>query len=92
MNRDGSDTPTADLGHNVRAGIRRLPGETEPDGVYYEHPCAPGFCGYDYVPLKPSWEDGWDLISEEPLTLSPSLLCRACGHHGFIRGGKWIPA
>lgn len=34
----------------------------------------------------------WDVISLEPLTLSPSILCRACGDHGFIRDGKWVPA
>ena len=33
----------------------------------------------------------WDLVSWEPLTVSPSLLC-GCGAHGFIRDGKWIPA
>lgn len=26
------------------------------------------------------------------LTLSPSLLCTACGNHGWIRDGKWVPA
>lgn len=34
----------------------------------------------------------WTVESFEPLTLSPSLLCRLCGHHGFIREGRWIPA
>lgn len=34
---------------------------------------------------RPSWKvESW-----EPLTLSPSLLCRLCGDHGFIRNGKW---
>lgn len=33
----------------------------------------------------------WDVISEDPLTLSPSLACRTCGHHGFIRNGRWEP-
>lgn len=32
----------------------------------------------------------WDVISREPLTLSPSLLCK-CGNHGFIRNGRWEP-
>lgn len=31
----------------------------------------------------------WTVESMEPLTLAPSILCRACGDHGFIRGGKW---
>lgn len=34
----------------------------------------------------------WTVEAWEPLTLSPSLLCGACGCHGFIRGGKWVPA
>jgi hypothetical protein len=34
----------------------------------------------------------WQVNSFDPLTVSPSLLCRACGDHGFIREGKWIPA
>lgn len=34
----------------------------------------------------------WQVVSIEPLTLSPSLLCRVCGDHGFIRNGKWVKA
>lgn len=30
----------------------------------------------------------WDLVSETPLTLSPSLLC-SCGEHGYIRNDTW---
>ena len=33
----------------------------------------------------------WCVVSWEPLTLSPSLLCH-CGDHGFIRDGKWVRA
>lgn len=33
----------------------------------------------------------WQVDSMEPLTLNPSLLCRVCGDHGFIRNGKWEP-
>lgn len=33
----------------------------------------------------------WKVESEQPLTLSPSLLCRGCGDHGFVRDGKWCP-
>ena len=29
------------------------------------------------------------VVSFGPLTLSPSLLCTACGHHGHIQDGKW---
>lgn len=34
----------------------------------------------------------WTVQSWEPLTLSPSILCRRCGDHGFIREGRWVPA
>jgi hypothetical protein len=34
----------------------------------------------------------WQVQSWEPLTVSPSLLCKRCGDHGFIRGGKWVVA
>lgn len=33
----------------------------------------------------------WKVEQWEPLTLSPSLLCR-CGDHGYIRNGVWVPA
>lgn len=29
------------------------------------------------------------LVSREPLHIEASILCRACGDHGFIREGRW---
>jgi hypothetical protein len=34
----------------------------------------------------------WTVVSWEPLTLDPSLLCRACQDHGHIREGLWVPS
>jgi hypothetical protein len=34
----------------------------------------------------------WTLVSADPLTLAPSILCRGCGDHGFIREGRWVRA
>lgn len=34
-------------------------------------------------------EQIWQVLSWEPLTLSPSILCKRCGDHGFIENGKW---
>ena len=34
----------------------------------------------------------WELKSLSPLHVEPSLACGACGDHGFIRNGKWVPA
>lgn len=33
----------------------------------------------------------WQVESLDPLTISPSVLC-SCGHHGFIRNGRWESA
>lgn len=52
-----------------------------------DHWCA-GFVAFkNYDPVH-----GWDVVSTEPLTLSPSLLCLLCNSHGFIRDGKWVQA
>lgn len=34
----------------------------------------------------------WTLVSDEPLTLHPSVLCRTCGLHGWIQQGRWVSA
>ena len=31
----------------------------------------------------------WQVLSWEPLTLQPSLLCH-CGDHGLIQDGRWV--
>ena len=33
---------------------------------------------------------GWHVVSKDPLTLTPSLLCTGCGTHGFITDGRWV--
>jgi hypothetical protein len=91
MNADGGHDELTDIGHDVRVQVRRILGEPLPEGVYYEHPCVVGKPSPGWCPVKPNNPDGWDLVSESPLTLSPSLLCRTCGHHGHIRGGRWEP-
>jgi hypothetical protein len=32
-----------------------------------------------------------DIVQVDPLTLSPSLLCRTCGAHGDVIDGQWKP-
>lgn len=41
-----------------------------------------------WVPRSPHW----DVLSVEPLTLSPSLQCTACPSHGYIRNDRWVEA
>ena len=32
----------------------------------------------------------WTLVSENPLTITPSILSSCCGIHGFITDDKWV--
>lgn len=32
----------------------------------------------------------WNRTGEDPLTLTPSILCRVCGAHGFVTAGRWV--
>jgi len=104
MSRAYTSRPLGDLGCGVSAELRYVDGVL--DGVEYRHPHnapdrifsllpaakRPAGYGMDgYVPVKPAWPDGWTVESVEPLTLSQSLLCKQCGHHGHIIGGKWVP-
>ncbi len=80
-----------DLGQGLVAEARYIDGVLE--GVYYEHACVGGKMSPGWIPVAQRQDaHHWQLVSEEPLTVSPSLLCPLCKHHGFIRGGKWIPA
>jgi uncharacterized membrane protein len=79
--------PVEDIGHGVTIERRYIDGVLS--GVAYQHPDKTGQKCKGYVPVGTPL--GWQLVSQQPLTLAPSLLCRRCKHHGFIRGGKWVP-
>lgn len=79
-----------DIGHGVSIQLMHINGALH--GIEYRHPTPDGKVCNGYVPVKAFCSSGWDVLSEKPLTLSPSLLCRVCGHHGFIRNGAWVPA
>ena len=32
----------------------------------------------------------WTVVSWEPLTIVPSVLC-GCGDHGYVTQGAWVP-
>lgn len=34
----------------------------------------------------------WKVEQDDPLTLSPSIVCSCKGQHGFVRDGKYVPA
>lgn len=52
-----------------------------------------GFVNFEKESDRPCWE----VEAFDPLTISPSVLCKggygSCtGDHGFIKGGKWVAA
>lgn len=50
--------------------------------------------GFQWKTEHPPYGDTvyWDLLSLDPLSVTPSLHCLTCGAHGFITDGKWRPA
>lgn len=64
--------------------------EEHPDAQRPGHPCSGSVArrGATGAENRPQW----DVLSEEPITLSPSIVCRGCGAHGWIRDGRWVPA
>ena len=79
--------PIEDCG-GVRIERRYLDGNLE--GIAWWHFCD-GVEREDFMGTDPPWQDGWVVEQVQPLTLSPSILCRVCQFHGHIREGKWIP-
>lgn len=68
-------------------------------GLIERHDCAFGRAG-GQVPVVSAFQpdaDHWtveagDLGTVAGLTLTPSIRCAMCGHHGFIVDGRWQPA
>lgn len=73
-----------------------------PVGVLIKHECAArkatgnagGGIVEDFIPVHPdaAARSPWVLESRDPITISPSVKFTCCGLHGFVRGGKWVPA
>lgn len=74
-------------------------------GLIEHHPVSAAGIGYEVCGGYIAWRESQDLASvskhqlvsggpgeEEKLTISPSIQCRECSNHGFIKDGKWVPA
>ena len=73
--------------HGVLAGYlfhHPQPGQDHPCGRY-ARTCTCELCAGLYPKGR------WTIQSSEPLTLSPSFVCKDHGVHGWIQEGKWVP-
>jgi hypothetical protein len=81
-----------DLGDGHAVEVLEFKGETSGADVYHPGCKSPGFIpftGKAYANEFKGAIETWELQFEDPLTVSPSILCRVCGDHGFIRSGRW---
>jgi hypothetical protein len=86
-----------ELGHGVRIVFTTWR-RHDPVGLIETHPAPDGdrhSAGvlFDLPGVAEAFPDRplWTLEQLDPLTLSPSLQCKDCGHHGWIRAGRWEP-
>lgn len=90
-------TDALDIGHGMWISFS-VDMDGHECGLLEWHDCTHDFCaggitfdndaGHRVHPQGPFWT----LESREPLTLSPSILCRTCHRHGYIRESRWVPA
>lgn len=95
------DDAFVDIGHGVEITFQTDTDTGERIGIIERHACAAqdGRPTRGSVPFAGTGVDTghrngsrWTVESWEPLTLSPSIQCQACPHHGWIRDGQWVPA
>lgn len=97
----GEGAPPLDFGHGVR-GRWLVNADGVKIGLLESHPMPnpprPGrrcfgsiYFDVPQLPAEMRRAATWTLNSLDPLDVSPSLLCVTCGHHGFIRQGRWEP-
>lgn len=87
-----------DIGFGVSIAFAEYEGkvvgfhERHPSKKDPSQPCC-GFVWFDVeTEARCEGTPVWQVECMDPLTLSPSILCRGCGNHGFIRQGRWVPA
>lgn len=88
-----------DLGHGVSITFTTWESHNPVGLVEYHNrpdgsPCVGGGILFDLPGVSEAFPDRpvWTLENLDPLTISPSLQCMSCSHHGFIRDGRWVPA
>ncbi len=55
-------------------------------GLIVEHQCIDG----PLEELLPFRDDGYTLLSDDPITLDRYILCHECGDYGSVIEGDWV--
>lgn len=64
-----------------------------PDGtVRIRHECTRQRDGQTLVAAPALTTPGHVVVSTDPVTVTPSILCEDCGLHGYITDGVWLDA
>ena len=83
--------PAADVGGGHLIELITVEGSTVKKWLW-EHDTTPGYKVPRHVISSVDGQT-WQLISRDPLTLSPSIHCDpsrgGCGMHGFVRDGRY---
>lgn len=75
------------LGHRFTPAFGR---EGEHVGWMHHHTAPDGQPCVSFCAIVPGYGAEVHRVEQaEPLTLSPSLKCRACGSHGVVTKGRW---
>lgn len=82
-------------------GTRRADGTWDTD-IVMTGDTAPGLMEWHWNAVTNHWCGGYvgfrnrgdhaghhELVTADPLTISPSLLCQHCSSHGFVENGSW---
>ncbi|GAC71038.1 hypothetical protein [Gordonia soli] len=60
-----------------------------PDGrVRLRHECRRPYIVLHTAPLL-QLDNGHTIVSTDPVTVTPSIMCADCGLHGFLTDGVW---
>lgn len=81
-----------DIGDGHAIELREFAGEIAALDLHHPGCASPAFISFTGRSWARQFNGNittWEVEQDNPLTLSPSLLCRACGDHGFIRNGRW---
>jgi len=77
-----------DIGGDVYIGVNPNEPEGSLAGILVWHWCPPGDT-YPEGRWRAAGVGDHQLVSRDPLTLSPSLLWPCCNKHGYIKSGRW---